>query len=109
MAEMNDFDIEIQDEKDSTPEHFNGNVASAGTSVPITPTSGKDIQLAYIKNPNRGDNKNEIADVLYINIDGGSEYTTLSRGEYVYLPGTFTTLKIDSNNNGTNYEVIVWS
>ena len=109
MSEFDDFDVEIQDERDSDPEHFNSNVAVAGVPNSITPTSAKPIQLAYIKNPNKGVNANDPNDVLYINIDGTVNYTTISRGEYIYIPGVFTTLKIDTNNDGTKYEVIVWS
>jgi hypothetical protein len=106
---MNDFDIEITDIKDSTPQHFNGTVTTAGTPVSITPSNGRIIQLALIKNPSKGTNKNNTADVLLLNIDATTTYMSLNRGEFVYLAGAFATLKIDSNNNGVKYEVVVWS
>lgn len=109
MAEFNDFDVEIQDLKDSEPEQFNGEVTTAGSAVNLTPTSTKDITLALIKNPGRGPNSNNILDVLLIIIDGGSNVLSLSRGESIYIPGVFTTLTIDATNNNTNYEVILWS
>ena len=112
MAEFDDFDVEIQDEKDSAPEHINSNVAIAGSPDTLTPASGKKITLAYIKNPNKGVRQNDTQDVLYISIDGSvptTGGTTISRGEYTYLAGVFTELKIDTNNNGTIYEVILWS
>lgn len=109
MSTFDDFDLEIQNECDSTPEHINGTVTTAGSPNTLTPSSGKNIQLAYIKNPNKGTNANNTVDVLYITIDGTSLFTTLSRGEYIYMPGIFANLKIDTNNNGTKYEVIVWS
>lgn len=109
MAEFEDFDIEVQDEKDTTPEHQNGQVTTAGTPASLTPTSTKAIQLAYVKNPNKGPNANGSQDVLLVSIDGGTTYTSVSRGEYAYFPGVFTTLKLDSNNNNVKYEVILWS
>ena len=106
---IDDFDLEIQDEKDSTPEHFTKTVAVAGTPVSVTPTSGKPIQLLYIKNPSKGSNKNDPSDVVLVTVDGGANFTTINRGEYVYIPGIFTSASLDSNNNGTIIEVIVWS
>lgn len=109
MATFNDFDLEIQNESDSQPEHFNGSITTAGSPSTITPATSRDIGLAFVKNPNRGPNQNNFSDVLLVSLDGGSTYTSLSRGESVYLPGMFTSLLIDSNNNNVNYEIIVWS
>lgn len=109
MADFDDFDVEIQDEKDSGPEQFNDTVATAGSPNTHTPTSTKQIQLAYLKNPNKGPNANSAQDVILFNIDGGTEFSALARGEYVYIAGVFDDLKIDANNNGVNYEVILWS
>tara|TARA_R100000951_G_scaffold19275_1_gene16086 strand:- start:3557 stop:3877 length:321 start_codon:yes stop_codon:yes gene_type:complete len=106
---MDDFDVEIQDEKQSNPEHFNGVVTTAGSPVTITPTSGENVQLVLVKNPNKGPNKNNPNDVLLVSIDGGTTYVSLSRGEYAYFPGIFTSVKIDSTANGAKYESIVWS
>lgn len=106
---MDDFDVEIQDEKQSAPEHFNGDVATAGTPVVITPTSGNIVQLVLVKNPNKGPNKNNPNDVLLVSIDGGTTYVSISRGEYSYFPGVFTDLKIDATANGAKYETVVWS
>ena len=104
-----DFDLEIQDEKDSDPEQFNDTVTTAGTPKIESPTSAKPIQLALIKNPNKGPNANSSQDVLLIIIDGGSQVFSISRGEYVYFPGVFSSISIDTNTNGTNYELILWS
>lgn len=111
MTNFTDFDVEITDVKDSTPENLEGAVATAGSPNSITPTSTKQIQLALVKNPSRGPNANANNVVLKINIDGAGtpKYISLARGEYVYLPGIFTTLKIDSTVNGGKYEVILWS
>ena len=113
MAEFDDFDLEVQDFKDTTPEHLNITVTTAGTPITITRSDNKDITLTYIKNPNRGNRRNNISDVIYISIDGtdpSSYGTTISRGEYVYIPGSINSgnLKIDSNNNNTNVEIITW-
>lgn len=109
MAEMDDFDVEVQDEKDSNPEHFEGAVATAGSPVSISPSNGKDIQLVFIHNPNKGDNSNNFNDALYITLDGSANKTTIPRGASRYFPGIMSSIDVDSNNNGTNYEIIVWS
>lgn len=106
---MDDFDLEVQDIRDTDPEHFNGSVTTAGTPVSITPTNAKPIQLALVSNPKKGPNANATNDVLLVNIDGTTVEMALARGEKVYFPGIFNTLSVDSNNNSVNYEVIVWS
>jgi hypothetical protein len=103
---------ELLDEKDSTPEHFLVTVTTAGSPVSITPATAKPIQLALIKNPSKGANANTNPNhVVYINIDGAGtpKFMSLNRGEYMFLPGLFTTLKIDASSNGVKAEVIVWS
>ena len=109
MVEFNDFDVEIQNERDSNPEQFTKTVTTAGVSVSVTPTSGKPIQLLYVKNPSKGPNSNNPIDVILVTVDGGANVTTVNRGEYVYIPGVFTSVSLDSNNDGTVAEVIVWS
>lgn len=103
---------ELLDDKDSTPEHFTGTVAIAGTPITITPANAKPIQLVLVKNPNKGLNANSSPNhVVYVNIDGAGtpKYLSLSRGEYVYLPGPFTSLKLDASHDGVKAEVITWS
>lgn len=111
MADMQDFDIELQDDRMSDPEHFNGNVASAGTPVTITPTNSRPIQLAYIMcNSTRDpDNSNNINDAIKFSLDGGSTYSTLMSGESQYVPGVFDNIKIDASDDGVYYQIIVWS
>lgn len=108
---MEDFDVEIQDERDSDPEAFIGSVTTAGSPVTITPTNNKPIQEAYIEcNSTRDpDNSNNINDAIKYSFDGGTNYLTLMAGESIPLSGIFLNLKIDANNDGVNYQVIVWS
>ena len=106
MGEFNDFDLEIQDIKDSTPEHTNDTVTTAGTPITVQRTDNKQATLVYVKNPNKGTRKNDTNDVIYISIDGQDpedEGTTLARGEFIYLPGPIADgdLKFDSNSDGT--------
>jgi len=110
MGNFNDFDVEIQDIKDSTSEQFSGSVTTAGSSITITPSSAKPIQLVLIQNPNKGPNANSNQNaVLLVNTDGGSYKFTIARGTGFYIPGIFTSFTIDTNINGTKYEVILWS
>lgn len=109
MSDFRDFDVEISDNKESNPEQFNGVVTSAGTPVVVSPTGGNNIQLAFVKSSNKGVNANGPTDVLYLTIDGSANVISISRGEYIYIPGVFTSIKIDSNNNGVKYELILWS
>ena len=111
MTNFDDFDLEVQDEKDSAPEHFNGAVSISGTPLTIIPSSGKVIQLAFIKVPSvrHPTTPNSLNDAIKFSIDGGTTYMVLLSGESQYIPGIFTNLKLDTNVNGTYYEVIVWS
>lgn len=110
MANFNDFDLEVQDLADSTPEHFEGTVTTAGSPITITPTNSKPIQLAFINVQGvRDPNPNGINDAIYITIDGSSNKISFMSGESQYIPGVFNSLKVDSNNNGTSYQIIVWS
>jgi hypothetical protein len=90
-----------------TPEQFNGTVTSASV-VTITPSSGENIQFFSINNPSKGDRSNGINDVLYFSLDGGTTYQTLTRGEFVFLPGDLEDLRLDSSGTDINYEVTVW-
>jgi len=109
MADFGDFDLEIQDERQSDPEQFEGSVITAGSPVTITPTNGNTIQKAIVISPKRGPSANGFNDVLKINIDGSTKFIHIARGESLELPGVFASLKIDSLTNGVNYEIIVWS
>ena len=109
MGVFGDRDVEIQDETDSEPEHFSVEVLTAGTAINIVPATGRIIQLLYVKNANKGPNKNGNQDVLLVTLDGSVNAVSVSRGEYTYFPGTFTSVDIDSNNDNTKAEVIVWS
>lgn len=105
------FDVEVQNLDDSTPEQFNGNVATVGSVVTLVPTSAKPIQFAYIEVNGRRDpdNPNAINDAIKYSIDGGTNFNTLMAGESVSLSGIFTDLRLDTNEDGTNYQVILWS
>lgn len=105
--EFKDFDIETQDERGNIPEHFNGSVATAGSPVTITPSSGK-ITSFVVDNPDKGTNANDRTDLLLVSLDGGTTFKTVKRGtslsgESLYLDD----LRIDSNANSTNYEIII--
>ena len=103
-----DFDVEIQNLNESDPQHFNGAVATAGVPVLITPTNTRPITYAYIQNPGVGPNANATNRVILFSTDGVT-YVALARNESIAIPGIFTTLYIDTSNNATNYEIIVWS
>jgi hypothetical protein len=101
--------VEFSDDYHSEPEHFMDKVTTPGTEIEITPATEHQIQLAFIKNPSRGPNKNDGNDVLLITIDDSANYITINRGEMIYIPGVFATLTVDANNPNVNYEIIVWS
>ena len=110
---MQELQTEIQDITAADPEHQNDTVVTAGTPIIVNRSDSKNITLAYVKNPSKGTRANGISDVVYVSIDGTAPTangTTLARGEYVYLPGYIQDgdLKFDSNNDGTEVEVILW-
>jgi len=111
---FSDFDLEIQDQKDRSTEHHNGNVPTAGTPITTSTTFDRSIQLVYINNPSKGLNANSPGDLLYVSWDGGTNYITLTRGSWIIWPGKGSgtvgqSLTIDSNNNGVKYEIILVS
>ena len=101
---------ELSDDAESTPKNVNGVVAIAGTPATLSSPDGSVVQLVLIKNPNKGPNANAANVVLLLNIDGSltPQYISLNRGEVYYIPGVFTSVKIDSTVNGGKYEAIIW-
>lgn len=99
---MEDFDIEIQNEKDSEAESFVATVTTSGTPVTIAPATGRPIGCAAIHVPDGGPNvgTNEINDYILYSTDGGTTFHQLKVNEFVGLPGTFTDLRIDSSKDG---------
>ena len=110
MVNFNDFDVEVQDVKDSIPEHKNGSVTTAGTPVTVARTDTKNAMLVFVNNPSKGVNANAINVVIYVSIDGGTTYVSLVRGESQYFPGVVAngSFKVDASMNGTKYESILW-
>lgn len=110
---MQEMQIEIGDNVERSTEHHNGTIVTAGSPTTITLASNKPIQLTYIYNPEVGSNKNNPSDVLYISWDG-TNYTALSNGNTLIWPGKGfgsygSSIKINSNNNGVKYEVMIVS
>lgn len=92
---------------DSTLAHFNGSVTTAGSPVTISAPNSEKISSAIIDNPDKGTNANDKADLLLVSFDGGTTFKTVKRGTSLSVTASFTDIRIDSNNNGTNYEVII--
>lgn len=110
MSTFSDFSLEIQNKFDAEPEHFNGSVATAGVPVTITPSNGRNIQSVSVLNPRKGTNANGIDDVLLVSVDGGTNYISLARGDSLSVDANILSgVRIDTNTNGTNYEVLVIS
>lgn len=111
MSDFGNFDIEIQDNSDTTPEQFSGTITTAGTAVTITPANAKPIQYLFVNVPGVRDPlvPNAISDAIYVTIDGTTKKITLMSGESQYFPGNFSSFKLDTNANGTTYQAIVWS
>ena len=93
------------------PEHFNGNVSTAGTPQTIVPGSTDPIKTIFVEcnSTKHPDNSNGINDAILFSIDGGITYVALLAGESIFLPGEFTDLRLDTNSNGTFFQVILWS
>jgi len=111
MADMNDFDIEIQNEKDSEAESFVVTVATVGVIQTIAPSNARPIGCAYIHVPDSGPNvgTNEVGDYLLYSTDGGTIFHVLKVNEWIGLPGNFTNLKFDASKNGMKATVEVRS
>jgi hypothetical protein len=100
-----DFDIEVQNQSDVVTEHIEGTVTTAGTPVTITATGGKKILQILVINQKKGTNANTFDDLLLVNTDGGSVFTTVQRKfkASCYIDS----FRIDANNNGVKYEVVI--
>ena len=102
MAEFVDFDVEIQNERDSDAESSVVTVTTAGTPVTITPATGRPVSCASIHVPDVGPNvgTNTIQDYILYSTDGGTVFHVLKVNEFVGLPGNFADLRIDASKNG---------
>lgn len=111
MADMNDFDIEVQNERGSDSESFVTTVATAGSAATVTPTNGRAIACASIHAPDAGPNvgTNEIGDYILYSTDGGTVFHVLKVNEYVGLPGNFADIRIDASKNGMKATIEVRS
>jgi len=89
------------------PEQFNGTVTTTST-VTLTLAGSEEIQYFSINNPSKGDRANGNNDVLYFSLDGGTTYQTLTRGEFVFLPGDIADLRLQSSGTSINYEATLW-
>jgi hypothetical protein len=106
-----DFDLEIENLKDSEPEQVVLEITTAGTPITFVPNSTKPIQNAFIQVPRIGPNSgtNSINRYILYNTDGGTVFHTLFVGESIAIPGIFSNLKIDASHNGMKVEVEVRS
>jgi hypothetical protein len=90
-----------------TQEHQNGSVTTAGTPVTITPASGN-IRAIIVQNPSEGANANVVGEALLISQDGGTTYFSIPFGGFYTVSETnLASVKIDTNVNGTNYEILL--
>ena len=105
---FDDFDVEIQDEKDSQPEVSAGNTGTIGNVTTIAHSTGRQIKGTYIESPRIPPTVNPRTSFLEYSIDGGTTYFALKRGEWISLPGVFDDLRLKSNATGTFYKVIIW-
>lgn len=108
---FDEIQTEVMDSIGKAPVHKNTTVPSAGTPISVKLPNDEKILLALIKNNIFGARANDFNDVVYYDTEGNDPVavgSTVGIGEYIYLPGPFTELKIDSNNDGTIAEIILW-
>jgi hypothetical protein len=107
---FDDFDVEISDDVQSEPEHFNGTIATTADTTQITPSSGRSIQNVRIEIPGILDPDDPQQPTLSIKFSvDGTNYAYIRAGEVEYFGGVFTTLYLKTSSNGGKYRVIVWS
>jgi len=111
MADMQDFDLEVQNERGSDAESFVVTVTTAGSEQTVTPSNGRAIGCASIHVPDAGPNvgTNIPNDYILYSTDGGTIYHQLKVNEFVGLPGNFTNIKIDASKNGMKATIEVRS
>lgn len=103
---MKNFDHEMEDINDSAPKHFNGSVTTAGSPITLVSPDASNFTSAVVSNPIKGPNENGKNDLLLVSFDSGTTYLTVERGSSVSITANFANIKIDSNEDGTNYEVL---
>ena len=116
MAEMNDFDLEVQDEFHRTTEHINGLtgvIAGIGGAITITPANNRVLQGTLINNPLEGVRANNRTSILYASWDNVN-FITIPAGDNIVWGGkgygaNENTVKLYSNNSSVNYEIMVVS
>jgi len=107
--EFNDFDVEIENKKDSTPEHIEGSVTTAGVPITVTASNAKPIHSAIILNQRVGPNANPSGSTSYLRVstDGGSNWATVPRNGWITLAGVFDDIRVDAGADGLKYEIIL--
>jgi len=107
MGDFNDFDLEIENLRGSTPESFITTITTAGSPVTVSPSSGDSIKVAYVNVPLIGPNStnNTINRYILYSTDSGTTYHTLRVNESINIPGVFQDLRIDSSHNGMKVEI----
>jgi hypothetical protein len=106
-----DFDIEIENSKDSDAEMFITAVPTAGSPVTVSASNLRPIRQAIIKVERIGPNSgtNGFGDYILYSTDGGSTFHTLRTNDFIVLPGVFADLRIDASKNGMVAEIEVRS
>ena len=99
---MNDFDVEVQNERGSEADSQVATITTAGVVVTITPANGNPIACASIHVPDAGPNAgtNSIGDYILYSTDGGTVFHQLKVNEFVGLPGNFTDIRLDASKDG---------
>lgn len=102
---LGDFD----NTTDLEPEQAVMTVTTAGTPVIFTPTSGRNIQVLFLHPPKIGPNAgtNGTNDYILYSTTAGVTYHTLKVNESISIPGSFSTVYIDSSSNGMKVELEV--
>ena len=111
MADFEDFDIEIENSKESNPYTEIVTVATAGSAETVSAPGGLPIRAFTLFPPRLGPNvgTNTIGEYILYSTDGGTTYKTLSVNEWICEPGMIAdgNLKIDASINGMKIEVEV--
>ena len=111
MSGFDDFDVEIENSKESDPYTEIVTIATAGTPVTVTPSNGRVIRAFSLFPPKIGPNSgtNTFNRYILYSTDGGTTYKTLPVNEWVYEPGNITDIRIDASNDGMKCEVEIRS
>ena len=111
MGDYGDFDVEVENSKESDPYTEVVTITTAGVPQTVTPSNGNVIRAFTLYPPKIGPNSgtNTFNRYILYSTDAGTTFKTLPVNEWICEPGNMIDLRIDSSHDGMKAEVEIRS